>query len=433
MKKSTILTTQNRSHGILIRAVEKMHLVGVAACLALTFANASYALDVAGDSVWPENVADDIFTLTIPGVGTVPYLHNGAIYDTDWIWSGGSYIGPAGTTHIVNLTLDGGETAPNLSKLGIWLGDSDYGHSARDTASVAFSVNGSQVGATQYRSLSDFLPPDDTGTAQTNNTGGQYVFAEVNGSFPAVTDIQFTLISADFESPRVGEVVAIEQVVPDAPIVAGDVIHVDIFSNANGDGGLFAGTGANGTGGTWNTSSTDTGSSLLKSSGVASEVDFLAEDWDGNWNTGVTEHANLEDALFDDVSINATLTISDLDDSLLYDLYIYAGFESGIYKADGKEAKVTYQGFYIDPDFAAGAPLAVYDDGTQIGNTGLLQSLSPTGGQITVTFETNPEGVTYGGVSLSGFTLVAIPEPSSWALLTSGLLGLFLYARRRKR
>ena len=168
--------------------------------------SAQAVIIVADDSVWPENVADDVFTLTIPDVGTVPYLQNGEIYGTDWIWSGDFWGGDQGT-YTVTLTLKGGETAPNLGKLGIWLSDSDYGgDGARNTASVEFEVNGSSVG-TVLRA--NFLPPSDGGTAQTNNTGEKYVFAELNGSWSEVSRIDFLLTAAGFESPSVGEAVAV--------------------------------------------------------------------------------------------------------------------------------------------------------------------------------------------------------------------------------
>ena len=211
------------------------------------------------------------------------------------------------------------------------------------------------------------------------------------------------------------EKLAIQREIRQPTFSPGDVIHVDIHANA---GGAYSGRGANGTGGTWNTHFSLRDWNLLKSDGTVSPVAYSAANWDGVHKTLVSTHANLEDYLFDRTPdpVDATLTISGLDDSLLYDLYIYAGVEGGIYEAGGKSAKVTYQGPGAnDPDFARGAVLAVYEDVAQTGNTALLAGLAPTGGQIKVACKTNPQTFTAAQtgdivVNLSGFTLVASPS-----------------------
>ena len=118
-----------------------------------------------------------------------------------------------------------------------------------------------------------------------------------------------------------------DPVVNPATISPGDVIHVDI------DGGSqYTGPGADGTSGTWNTGSFS-GTALSKSDGSASPVAYAAGNWDGFWSTALTGHPVLEDFLFDRTPdpIDSTLTITGLDDSQQYDLYIYTGVEGGIY------------------------------------------------------------------------------------------------------
>ena len=63
-------------------------------------------------------------------------------------------------------------------------------------------------------------------------------------------------------------------------------------------------------------------------------------------------------------------------------------------------------------------------------NYTVFSGLSDTDVDISVVYETYSSNSSRGG-SIYGFQLVAVPEPSTWLLLVSGVVSLFWLRRRR--
>ena len=180
-----------------------------------------------------------------------------------------------------------------------------------------------------------------------------------------------------------------------------------------------------------NTAPSVSASDLVDSSGNSTSLDLLVEASDGD-NIGGACYASANalflDALFA-VAGNATyaeslvFTLSRLDPKRHYDLYLY----SENYYDDG--ADFTIGG--VTKNASGDGNTDAYIDGhTYVKFLGLSPNAS---GQIIGLVE-QPSGD--GSATFSGLQLewaVTIPEPSTFALLGIGLIGLLGFTRRRER
>lgn len=214
-----------------------------------------------------------------------------------------------------------------------------------------------------------------------------------------------------------------------APLARADfdsgMINVDLNSGASP---TQSGAGVIGAGGdVWNgvtipvDATGSTGTLLLATGGASNGVtlDFAGLfGFDGG--AGNAFAATPYDALMRDVigigSSPATLTLSGLTPDALYEIYVYAAFQSTTLvsiNSDGKTAAYTGGSAMIENDSY------VY----------FASEAADASGQIAIVGEVPTDSATAGGIN--GFQIRAIPEPSSSALVV-GAFGSLL-ARRRRR
>lgn len=188
-----------------------------------------------------------------------------------------------------------------------------------------------------------------------------------------------------------------------------------------GTGGPYEGAGAAADSGTfWNAATSTSGSFLIASDGTTpTEVGFsttanwfgtrtsggaidLFTDYHGNWGVGSWD-----------------LTVTGLDDSALYDLYLYASDDA---TGDGSVS----QGATFTVDGQSGRAdstnRSTFVEGE---NYVLFQNVSASGGQIVINVA-DPEGV----YLTNGFQVVRVPEPASMMLLAMAVGGLLFWRRR---
>ncbi len=190
-------------------------------------------------------------------------------------------------------------------------------------------------------------------------------------------------------------------------------INVDIQAN---NGGQYQGPNAAGSQVTWNHVGSDNTSNLLYSNGSSSSVSLSLFGANGRWNSTWSSHSLLEDFLFRDGNARASATISGLDTTKQYDLYIYTGVEGGRFFVGGdtRDASNNATGPGTDPIIEKGAPFA---EGQ---NYVTFRSVSPdSSGTIQIEYQDSPVSGPSNG-NFSGFTLeekstvIALPENPSF-------------------
>jgi hypothetical protein len=124
----------------------------------------------------------------------------------------------------------------------------------------------------------------------------------------------------------------------------------------------------------------------------------------------------------------------------VYDLYVYVlGGDSArgaSVSLDGGTNKIYFRGGTAANNDGSGYVLTTASshtsgvDDVPEANYTVFSGLSDTDVDISVVYETYSSNSSRGG-SIYGFQLVAVPEPSTWLLLVSGVVSLFWLRRRR--
>jgi len=116
-----------------------------------------------------------------------------------------------------------------------------------------------------------------------------------------------------------------------------------------------------------------------------------------------------------------TLTITGLDDSKTYNIYLVSAYDGGYggsFTIGSSPAKVS-AGDSGDTDFVAGQNYVEFTN------------ITPSSNQIVIN---ETAGGTYGGYAmLNGFQLQVAPEPSTYAMLFGGLGMLVMVSRLRRK
>jgi len=198
----------------------------------------------------------------------------------------------------------------------------------------------------------------------------------------------------------------------------------------------YTGQGALGEGGTtWNNGSStwSTGLTDLKDSyGNATVVDVARSGTsNGNGSVATSYTNNLTSSYFYTTNTNGmTVTISSLDNSKVYDLYLYgcqdfSGQGNGTFPRGSTfvVGGVSKQTIGVDTNCAGGT---FYLGSTHV----VYNSVAPTAGSIVITIK---PGAVDGIGFFNGFQLKEVPEPSTIALLAAGLVGLAAYAWRKRK
>lgn len=130
------------------------------------------------------------------------------------------------------------------------------------------------------------------------------------------------------------------------------------------------------------------------------------------------------------VGTTLSLSLSDIPYAL-YDIYVYSGPNADRIGSQYSitDGTTTYQGQWGDPSGGGPGLAQITSTSTpEIGTYVRFQNLTGATKNITLTI-TGTTGPTP-GLSLSGFQVVQVPEPSTYALVALGLGGLWLLRRR---
>jgi hypothetical protein len=216
-------------------------------------------------------------------------------------------------------------------------------------------------------------------------------------------------------------------------------INVD-FGSTNGGSGVYVGTAvAPDAGTTWNGvtpaanvtpfASYTSGALVDSLGGVTTASVTLINSWvyDGAADSVIAPSLMLDYAFTQSADVTGvfTFSIDGLTSGGLYDLYLYS--DTGIQRTT----------FDVGGDVKNVVNTAAQTEWTLGANYQLYTGLTATNGSITVTVSGNafdPEtqtGAFYGVVN--GFQVVPVPEPSTLALLVTGLLALVAYAWRKHK
>ncbi|MDX2109438.1 MAG: PEP-CTERM sorting domain-containing protein [Verrucomicrobiota bacterium] len=210
------------------------------------------------------------------------------------------------------------------------------------------------------------------------------------------------------------------------------IVNVDFNSTNNGGGatfvGLAAATDPAGATALWNGISNDTfggmpnlgATNLLDSTGAASGLGISVSDMGGGYSG--SGNALLNDYLYiNSGTNNQVVTISGLNNSASYDLFIYGMGDNG-----GQGSTFTIAGNSLQ---TSNNPRdgSVFVEGN---NFVKFANLTPTAGGLTINWTLGPDG---SNGALNGIQIVSsIPEPSTYAALAGIIILLVAIARRRK-
>ena len=177
-----------------------------------------------------------------------------------------------------------------------------------------------------------------------------------------------------------------------------------------GTANLYAGPGMASDPGTfWNALNQSGGTDLTASDGLTGTEIDVSTTYSGT-------HGNSGNALLLDRAIfagntAAAITISDLDPTLTYNIFMYAGYYSQTYTIGVESKNVAGTGFALDQ--------GSWTEGTQYVS---FLGVSPVGTTITVGDVVGPTNAGYGFATVvSGMQIQAVPVPGAVLL---GLLGL---------
>ena len=199
----------------------RLNSYGMAVIVALLLCVTRFApaamVNVETDLGQAANVADTLYTPSGVGFLDVELAHDNTMSNlvpfSDSV--GGPSVVP-GTIHTLVFDLNVGETAPDLTKIGVWLdGDvSTIYEINRLVTQVEFKVTSEGGSAVSVGTVlkDNFIAPATAGTPQEFNSLTRYAYAEVVGNFSKVVKFELLFTQANFTTggPRVSEVIALD-------------------------------------------------------------------------------------------------------------------------------------------------------------------------------------------------------------------------------
>ena len=224
----------------------------------------------------------------------------------------------------------------------------------------------------------------------------------------------------------------------------GQAISVN-FAGDNGGGTSIFTTAADVAGvvpvANWNGDETQAASGsmsdLVDSSGATTAASV---EWSGANNTwggsgAATADERMVNGWLDDNGNGSTITVTGIPYDI-YDVYVYGSSDIGNagsgWNTEVNGTRYTSGGSYVDPVNASGSYFVGYVDGaTTDDNPSYVKVSDLSGGDLTIfgARYQDPAGADFRG-AVSGFQIVAVPEPSAFSLIA--LAGLVVLARRRR-